>query len=158
VAAPLSIVEMARPLLAAGGAAVAGRRQLYREAERHEDYWTAGAILEFTESVVREMERQGLTRTQLAERLGVTPAYVTKVLRGKVNFTLTTMVRLARALSTDLQVRLAGSSRRKAVQAPGGAGRFSEVVATSSRPAALRSRQRGRGRTRTSTASGARTQ
>ena len=127
--------------------------QLYREAERHEDYWTAGAILEFTESVVREMERQGLTRTQLAERLGVTPAYVTKVLRGKVNFTLTTMVRLARALSTDLQVRLAGGSRQKAARAPGGAGRASaasagrssELVATASRPAALPSRQRGRG-------------
>jgi len=31
---------------------------LYREAERHQDYWVAGAILAFTESVVREMARQ----------------------------------------------------------------------------------------------------
>ncbi len=78
--------------------------ELYQEAERHEDYWVAGAILDFTESLVREMERQGLTRIELARRLGVTPAYVTKVLRGKVNFTLATMVRLARALDGELRV------------------------------------------------------
>jgi transcriptional regulator with XRE-family HTH domain len=86
--------------------------ELYREAERHQDYWIAGAILEFTESVVREMARQGLTRTALAERLGTTPAYVTKILRGKVNFTLATMVRLSQALGADLHVRLGGRPRR----------------------------------------------
>jgi ribosome-binding protein aMBF1 (putative translation factor) len=61
--------------------------ELYQQAERHEDYWVAGAIMEFTESLVREMERQGMTRVELARRLGATPAYVTKILRGKVNFT-----------------------------------------------------------------------
>ncbi|HVR08732.1 MAG TPA: helix-turn-helix transcriptional regulator [Thermoanaerobaculia bacterium] len=89
--------------------------ELYREAQQHQDYWIAGAILEFTESVVREMARQGLTRTALAERLGVTPAYVTKILRGKVNFTLATMVRLSQALDTDLHVRLGGRDRRQPV-------------------------------------------
>lgn len=81
---------------------------LFARAEEHEDYWVAGAILQFTEDVVREMERQGITRTALAQRLGATPAYVTKLLRGKVNFTLTTMVRLARALDAELHVQLTG--------------------------------------------------
>jgi transcriptional regulator with XRE-family HTH domain len=90
---------------------------LYREAERHQDYWIAGAILEFTESVAREMARQRLTRTALAERLGATPAYVTKVLRGRANFTLATMVRVSSALRTNLHVRLRSGSRR-----PSGAG------------------------------------
>lgn len=80
--------------------------ELFREAEQHEDYRVAGAILEFTESVVKEMERQGMTRTELAQRLGATPAYVTKILRGKVNFTLATMVRLARALDAEVHVQL----------------------------------------------------
>jgi plasmid maintenance system antidote protein VapI len=88
--------------------------ELYREAERHQDYWIAGAILELTESVAREMARQRLTRTALAERLGVTPANLTRILRGRVNFTLATMVRLSHALGTDLHVRLAGRSRRQA--------------------------------------------
>jgi transcriptional regulator with XRE-family HTH domain len=80
--------------------------ELFQEAEQHEDYWVAGAIIEFTESLVREMERQGITRVELARRLGATPAYVTKILRGKVNFTLATMVRLARALDNELHVQL----------------------------------------------------
>jgi transcriptional regulator with XRE-family HTH domain len=80
--------------------------ELYRQAEQHEDYWVAGAIIEFTESLVREMKRQGMTRVELARKLGATPAYVTKILRGKVNFTLATMVRLARALGGELHVQL----------------------------------------------------
>ena len=91
--------------------------ELFKEAEQHEDYWVAGAILEFTEDVVREMERQGITRTELAQRLGATPAYVTKILRGKVNFTLATMVRLARALDAELQVQLAGPTLATAKRA-----------------------------------------
>jgi hypothetical protein len=54
--------------------------ELFTQAEQHEDYWAAGVILEFTESVVREMERQGISRTELAKRIGATPAYVTKIL------------------------------------------------------------------------------
>ena len=81
-------------------------RELFKEAERHEDYWVAGAILAFTEDLTRVMEREGVSRAELARRLGATPAYVTKILRGNVNFTLATMVRLARALGTELQVQL----------------------------------------------------
>ena len=90
---------------------------LFQEAEKHEDYWVAGAILEFTEDVVREMERQAITRTELALRLGATPAYVTKLLRGKVNFTLATVVRLARALNVELHVQLAGPEPASAKRA-----------------------------------------
>ena len=85
--------------------------ELYERAEEHEDYWLAGAILEFTEAVVREMERQGISRTDLARRLGTTPAYVTKILRGKVNFTLATMMRLARALDSEMHVQLVGPAQ-----------------------------------------------
>ena len=139
--------------------------ELYREAERHQDYWIAGAILEFTESVVREMARQGLTRTALADRLGSTPAYVTKLLRGKVNFTLATMVRLSQALGADLHVRLAGRSRRRVEQAIGEptgvgappAGRSSKVLAAASRPAAREARQRAAGKPRQPAAARART-
>jgi plasmid maintenance system antidote protein VapI len=129
---------------------------LYQEAERHQDYWIAGAILEFTESVVREMERQGLTRTALAERLGATPAYVTKILRGKVNFTLATMVRLSRAPGAELHVHLGRSSRRQPAQPSGKqtrastarTGRSRKVVAAASRPAALEVQRSAAGKTR----------
>jgi hypothetical protein len=130
--------------------------ELYRDAERHPDYWIAGVILEFTESVVREMARQGLTRTALAERLGTTPAYVTKILRGKVNFTLATMARLSHALGTDLHVRLGGRPRRQPVRATdepapdaiARPNRSGKVAVHASRPAALRTRQRAAGKPR----------
>ncbi|HKH46060.1 MAG TPA: helix-turn-helix transcriptional regulator [Thermoanaerobaculia bacterium] len=91
--------------------------ELFERAAEHEDYWVAGAILEFTEDVVREMERQGMTRTALAQRLGATPAYVTKLLRGKVNFTLATMVRLARALNAEIHIQLTGPTLASAKRA-----------------------------------------
>jgi transcriptional regulator with XRE-family HTH domain len=47
-----------------------------------------------------------MTRVELARRLGASPAYVTKILRGKVNFTLATMVRLSRAVGGELHVQL----------------------------------------------------
>ncbi|HVR12099.1 MAG TPA: helix-turn-helix transcriptional regulator [Thermoanaerobaculia bacterium] len=143
--------------------------ELYRQAERHDDYWIAGASFAFTENVVREMEHQGLTRTALAERLGATPAYVTKLLRGRVNFTLATMVRLSRALGADLHIHLGGSSsrtsRRPAVRtaavatvAPAArAGRSIQAVAAARVPAAREARQSTARRRRRGAPSGART-
>jgi transcriptional regulator with XRE-family HTH domain len=90
--------------------------ELFDEAERHEDYWVAGAILAFTEGLARVMEREGVSRAELARRLGATPAYVTKILRGNVNFTLATMVRLARALGAELQVQLTPGAQEHAPQ------------------------------------------
>jgi len=81
-------------------------KDLYREAERREEYWVAGAILEFTESLTVVMEAQGVTRAELARRLGVSAAYVTKMLRGNANFTLRSMVRAARALHATFRPRL----------------------------------------------------
>lgn len=77
-----------------------------KEAEQHDDYHTEGAILEFTEDLVRTMKRKGVSRTQLANKLGKKPAYITKMLGGENNFTLATMVKVARALDMQLKVGL----------------------------------------------------
>lgn len=79
---------------------------LYQEAEAHEDYWVAGLVQGFTEEVFRLMESRDISRSELARRLGTSPAYVTKILRGNANFTLGTMVKLARALEADLHLQL----------------------------------------------------
>jgi antitoxin component HigA of HigAB toxin-antitoxin module len=84
--------------------------KLFERAEEHDDYRLAGAILKLTEDVVCEMDRQGISRAELARRLGSTPTYVTKVLRGKVNLTLSALVELARALGSEVHVRIIGSS------------------------------------------------
>ena len=81
-------------------------RELFAEPRQSDSYWETRAALDFTEAVYRRMEALGCTKSQLAERLGTSPAYVTKILGGEANFTLKTMVRLARALEAELAVCL----------------------------------------------------
>lgn len=86
--------------------------ELYRDAETHDDYWLAGVVQQLTEEVFRRMEELKLTRAELARRLGSSPAYVTKILRGNANFTLASLTKLARALDTELEIGLKPSTDR----------------------------------------------
>jgi transcriptional regulator with XRE-family HTH domain len=79
---------------------------LFTAAQAHDEYWTERASLRFTEELTRWMEQQGLSRTDLAERIGSSQAYITKILKGNVNFTLASMVKLTRALGADLRIEL----------------------------------------------------
>ena len=81
-------------------------RELFAEPRQSDSYWETRAALDFTEAVYRRMTTLGLTKSQLAERLGTSPAYVTKILGGEANFTLKTMVRLARALEAEIVAEL----------------------------------------------------
>jgi transcriptional regulator with XRE-family HTH domain len=81
-------------------------REIFAQPRQTDSYWEKRAALDFTESVYQRMTALGLTKSQLAERLGTSPAYVTKILGGEANFTLKTMVRLARALEVELAVHL----------------------------------------------------
>ncbi len=89
-------------------------RQLYLQAERDPAYWTELAILEVAEEIHSAMERAGVSRAELARRLGTSPAYVTKILRGSANFTLESLARLAYALGGEFRFHIAprGSTTR----------------------------------------------
>lgn len=56
------------------------------------------AIEAFLSRVDQEMERMGITRTEMARRMGCSPANVTQVMRRTANLTAATMVDLAIAL------------------------------------------------------------
>jgi plasmid maintenance system antidote protein VapI len=56
------------------------------------------AKIDFTEELLEQMEVKGISRSELAESLGVKPSRVTALLRGSNNFTLETMVRICRAI------------------------------------------------------------
>lgn len=71
--------------------------------EQDPEFLTELAILEFTESVCKVMEERDISRSALAESLGVTKANVSKMLRGDTNFTLKSMVRVALALGAELR-------------------------------------------------------
>lgn len=73
--------------------------QLFEQAERRSDYWVERAKLEFTRDILLRMEKEGVSKTELAARLEVQPGMVTRLLSGRNNFELSTMVRMAKALN-----------------------------------------------------------
>lgn len=70
------------------------------------DFLTEKAILGFTEQVVSYMEKNNINRAELAKRLNVSKAFVTKLLNGNPNLTIKTMVSLAKTLDCDLRLEL----------------------------------------------------
>jgi antitoxin component HigA of HigAB toxin-antitoxin module len=60
-------------------------------ARQSHAYQAEGASIHFTEDLDALMKSRGLTRTALAEKIGTSPAYVTKILRGDTIFTLDSM-------------------------------------------------------------------
>lgn len=67
------------------------------------DYQTEQLIDTITEAIIDRMFELQLNRTQLAERLGVTPARVTNLLRG-ANFTVRTLAEIGSALDCDVSL------------------------------------------------------
>lgn len=81
-------------------------KSLIEKARRRDAYHAAKVTLDFTEDLVRLMEQREVSNAGLAKKIGSSPAYVTKVLRGDTNFTIETMVRLARALDGQICVHV----------------------------------------------------
>lgn len=80
--------------------------ELKVDARTSDTYWVEEAILDFTEEIARLLNEGNLTRKELAERLGTSKAYVTKILRGSANFTIESMVKIGRALGCKMQIEL----------------------------------------------------
>jgi len=79
---------------------------LFNWAEQQDEYWVEGAKIEFAEQMLAQMDAQNISRKELASRLGTSPAYVTKILRGSTNFTIESMVNIAQALNCELCTHL----------------------------------------------------
>lgn len=58
--------------------------------------------LTVVEELLQFMKRQGINRSELAERMGVGPSRITKILSGDENLTIDTLVRAGRAVGADL--------------------------------------------------------
>lgn len=60
----------------------------------------------FEEDLYRLMTEEGLSRSELADRIGASTAYISKIFNGTTNYTLKTMAKLAQAVGANVQVRL----------------------------------------------------
>jgi len=65
-------------------------------------------ILGVTEELATALDERGVSRAELARRLGRTPGFVTQVLGGGRNLTLRTIADFARALDMRPAFRLSG--------------------------------------------------
>ena len=88
---------------------------LLSRAETSEDYWLDIAVSDFASDLHARMQRLKVTHKELADRMGTSRPYVTKLLGGG-NFTLFTMVKLAMALDAVVRVRIEGNEERAAVR------------------------------------------
>jgi|SRR5882724_3484893 len=73
--------------------------------ETHE-YRAEGASIEFTNAMLTRMCQVGVSRSKLAAKIGVNPAYISKILRGNTNFSLETMVKIGNALESQFRCHL----------------------------------------------------
>jgi hypothetical protein len=80
--------------------------ELFQRAEECIGYWVELGKLEFTEEMLARMKERGVKKSQLAATLGAKPAFVTRLVSGHNNFTLETMVRVARALDCEFRCHL----------------------------------------------------
>ena len=67
-------------------------------------------ILEATELLSRLLESEGITRAELARRLGKSKAYITQLLRGSSNLTLRTLADLGCVLGYRMRLQAQNAS------------------------------------------------
>lgn len=75
-----------------------------REWENDPGFLTEDFILELNEQICEWMEKQNISRSELARRLGKSRAYVTRMLNGSHNLTVGTLVKVAHALGAKPKV------------------------------------------------------
>lgn len=92
--------------------------QWLAEYEGDPEYITYGLLDDVTDLICREMDAQGITRRELAERLGVTPQYITKFLNTPSNTTLLQIVRFAQALGLEVTNPIVARPARKKAARP----------------------------------------
>jgi len=75
-------------------------------------------VLDVTEQICAAMAEQDIPRSELAQRLGVSRAYVTKLLNGHGNMTLRTLVEVAHALGGAMNVSMSVRPQRFQIATP----------------------------------------
>jgi transcriptional regulator with XRE-family HTH domain len=68
-------------------------RQDVEWARQHPEYWSEKFKLDVATQVAAQLDRLGISQAELARRMGTSPAFVTKILRGYHNWTLETLAK-----------------------------------------------------------------
>jgi transcriptional regulator with XRE-family HTH domain len=78
----------------------------FENARKTFDYRLEKVLFGVAEQLSSQLEKQSLTRNDLAKRMGVSGAYVTKILNGNPNLTIKSLLKLSDALGQELAIQL----------------------------------------------------
>ena len=82
-------------------------KELLKEFKNDPDYIYEGLKYDLSEQLYKLMVKKGLTKKELAERMGVSPAYVSKIF-GADNISLRTVAKVLAALDAgDMTLKIA---------------------------------------------------
>ena len=76
----------------------------WTEAQNSFEYWSELARLDYAIELNAKMEEQNISRSNLAEKISVSKAYISKILGGYANFTIDSMSKLAFALGFKIKI------------------------------------------------------
>ena len=74
--------------------------------KQSDSYWVESAKLDFSIEMEKKRKRARLSYVDIAEKIGSSPAYITKIFRGDANFTIESMVKLAKATGGKLDIKI----------------------------------------------------
>ncbi len=80
--------------------------KLLEKYKEDREFILDGLILRVSEDIARLLAEQNMSRTELAKKLGCSPAYVTKLLRGSENLTLKKLFEISQALNANLNISI----------------------------------------------------
>jgi transcriptional regulator with XRE-family HTH domain len=80
---------------------------MFHELEQAGELYVEWAKIDVAEQISLAMRRRDVNKARLAGLLGKSRAYVTQILQGDANFTIESLVKIARALECELELKLA---------------------------------------------------
>lgn len=75
-------------------------------------FWVERAKLDFAIALEAQRQNAGMSYSAIAEKIGTSAAYITKVFRGDANMTIETMVKLARATGGKASIQVVDERAR----------------------------------------------
>ena len=73
-------------------------------------YTAEKVAVAFLVDINARMVAQGISNVELAQRMGTTRSYITRLFRGSTNLSVQTMTRLAHAVGCSVRVQLDGQA------------------------------------------------
>jgi transcriptional regulator with XRE-family HTH domain len=84
----------------------------FEQSKNTDSYWVEEAKLHFSTSLEAQRRASNMTYKAIAQKIGTSAAYITKIFRGDSNLTIETMVKLARSTGGRLEVHVVDASSK----------------------------------------------